>query len=75
MKNTQIWILCASFVMVMSVQLLQNVGSDVLGQHVFTCDCQYLQEEHGCPNFSHYAKYCMQQAVAEEDHMPDKVQE
>jgi hypothetical protein len=61
--------------MVMSVQLLQNVGSDVLGQHVFTCDCQYLQEEHGCPSLSHYAEYCMQQAVAEEDHMPAKVHE
>lgn len=60
--------------MVMSVQLLQNVGSDILDQHVFMCDCQYLQEEHCFPSLSHYAEYCMQQAVAE-DHIPDMVQE
>jgi len=61
--------------MVMSVQLLQNIGSDILDQHVFTCDCQYLQEEHCCPSLSHSAEYCMQQAVAKEDHMPGMVQE
>jgi len=60
MKNTQIWVLCASFVM--SVQLLQNIGSDILDQHVFMCDCQYLQylqEEHCSPGLSHSAEYCM----------------
>lgn len=61
--------------MVMSVRLLQNVSSDILAQHVFTCDYQQLQEEHCCPSLSHSAEYCMQQAVAEEDHMPDMVQE
>jgi hypothetical protein len=75
MKNTQICILCASFVTVMSVLLLQNVDSDIFDQHVFSCDSQYLQEEHCSPSLSHSAEYCMQEAVAEEDHMPDMVQE
>ena len=57
------------------MQLLQNIGSGILDQHVFTCDCQYLQEEHYCPSLSNSAEYCMEQAVADEDHMPDMVQE